>query len=372
MKILLWSDLHIHEWAQCSSLTEDGLNDRMLDAVKAVEYLNDYCNKNNIQKRIFLGDLHHVRGHVAVSAVSLLRDVLKKAKKSGIKDYFISGNHDEGLNTTFNTMSLYEDIVKVYRKHDLIKLKGSFYASVHPWNDDRVQWREDYLSTLENSVKDSRKVVVSLMHYDFRDIKYRGKNIGEGTSTELLTNWDILSFSGHYHDHHDYGPVIYVGSVMQHNWGDTDTVRGFITCEISESGSVEWAHHKLPGLPEFLKVASLDEAKSKDAVGNFVRYIPPKSSSMAETTDVEDYLKKSGARYVGISLSGFGGAGREVPGSSSEECGGRSEGNRYSDKKNYRSLTSDPEELIESFLQNTETGLNKKKLKKIGLELIDD
>ena len=36
MKVLLWSDLHLHDWPQLSSMTDSGVNDRLIDGVEVM------------------------------------------------------------------------------------------------------------------------------------------------------------------------------------------------------------------------------------------------------------------------------------------------------------------------------------------------
>ena len=53
MKVLLWSDLHLHDWPQLSSITDSGVNDRLIDGVAVMNQLLSVCEDEYLQVTYF-------------------------------------------------------------------------------------------------------------------------------------------------------------------------------------------------------------------------------------------------------------------------------------------------------------------------------
>lgn len=283
MRILLWSDLHAHEWPALSHLTNEGINSRLQHALDVITALDKVCVEENIKSRIFLGDLFHVRGQISVIVLTKLLDAFSRSNAHGIEDYLLVGNHDLALNTNFHSLTAFSGIrnLTVVDAPCVLPIEGT-KISFHPWRENRLQWREEYLEIAQH------KPVASMMHFDFCDVQYRGQQIGEGCSSSVL-NPSIFSFSGHYHDHKNYDSLVYVGSPMQHNWSDVGTKRGYIILTI-ESKDVKWEFHSIKVSPRFHIVKDYPTAKYKRKImkGGFVRVV---SSTTLPDKEKEQYTR---------------------------------------------------------------------------------
>lgn len=301
LEVLVWSDLHVHPWTQFNPIETDcwgrQIHSRILDAVEVIRALNRVCEYRGIKYRVFLGDLFHRRGEVHVPVMQLVMEAFYEAKKMGIQDFLLVGNHDLSLNKGFNSLSLLSDCVcEVVTEHAIMRL-GNVLVSFHPWNYDRFVWRESYLSALE---KCAHKLSVSFMHYDFRDVPFRGMQIGKGIASSVLAK-NLRSFSGHYHDHIEHGNLVYVGSPLQHNWSDAGQRRGY--CIVKFTGNVCTGYEYREDrdlivdrlIPRFVVVRSLKELKKADVCQNFVRVVLPSFTSERKFK-VERFLTKKKAR----------------------------------------------------------------------------
>ena len=347
MKIMFWSDLHIHPWQDMSKIGSDGLNDRLLDTIDVIGELNSICEEENIRHRIFGGDLFHKRGEINTTALSLMLSALVDSAGM-IEDHFIVGNHDWDLNNKYHMLRAFaNDWTHIWDEPWLVELEGSNVVfSVHPWNEDRLEWRDGYLSIADNSC------LFSVGHYDFKDILYRGHSIGQGAASRLVRS-NTYFFSGHYHDHIVKNNVVYVGSPIQHNWGDIGSPRGYIIIEVSKAGNVTWKWHPLKGFSEFVEVRSVKEAAKKDLRNNFVRVVSPSGFSDKERDIFVELFKE-----------------REVRGYKFyEEVSEISEENLEEEKDKYS--TENILDIVQDYVDTRETKLNKKRLKRIGGEFIN-
>ena len=60
-KILLFSDLHAHEYKPFAQPTAQGVNSRLMWILKTLEAIFNYATTNEITQIFFLGDLFHTR-----------------------------------------------------------------------------------------------------------------------------------------------------------------------------------------------------------------------------------------------------------------------------------------------------------------------
>lgn len=355
MKIMLWSDLHLHRWKPFSTITNNGMNSRLIDGIEVIYELNQICLEEEIEYRLFLGDLFHKRDEVYVPAVLMALDAFWRGKLlCGVEDYLLVGNHDQALNIEFNVLGLFKGVCNVIEGpgafHSIKDTGVSFTA--HPWNDDRMKWRENYIDIMEHL---DRVPSFSITHYDFKDVSYRGLTIGEGAATSLLRT-DIPTYSGHYHDYGDYGKLIYVGSPMQHNLGDIGYKRGYVILDIKEGKVIKSTFHELKTTPVFKEFKvdiefNISPKPKKLRRGYFAKVLVPEGSDNTFRKTVEEKMLKLGARSVMITSS-------EIEKSMEEE-------------HDFDYQGEDLSSIVTAYVKDIETDLNKSKLRRYGKILLE-
>jgi DNA repair exonuclease SbcCD nuclease subunit len=350
MKVLLWSDLHLHDWPQLSSITDSGVNDRLIDGVAVMNQLLSVCEDEDIKYRIFAGDLFHKRGELTTEVLNYAYNHFAN-KSSDVMDVILIGNHDLSLNTDFHALECFKSINNciVVDTHRTIKFEDET-ISFHPWEDDRMSWRTNYLETVG-----SKNIAMSIMHYDFSDILYRGNPIGTGKKSTLLRP-EVHNFSGHYHDQISNNVVTYIGSPMQHNWGDVGSNRGYIIVDIQEGKVCDISRFELNVTPKFLEFKDFDllddSFKTGDVTNNFVKVLVHDSTTTEEKNTIRERLLSSSARRVifGVSPS-------VLP--IDEDINIPSE-----------NITKNLDEILKEFINKSDTSLDKKMLYKLGMSIL--
>ncbi|KKK71424.1 hypothetical protein LCGC14_2914060, partial [marine sediment metagenome] len=96
MKILIFSDLHLHQWNYGSTLIE-GMNSRLLDGFNVMKQIAEYINDHPVDACVFGGDLFHTHGKidsavlkVAYEGMSMIHDSLSRQFNMLV----LVGNHD--------------------------------------------------------------------------------------------------------------------------------------------------------------------------------------------------------------------------------------------------------------------------------------
>ena len=276
-KAVIFSDIHIHPWEELSRI-ENLINTRLMDGINVLKMITNYAIKKRIKYVFFGGDLYHKRNEVNVVATALIKEALQEAKEAGLEVWLMSGNHDQAFNTKYDALTPFEECANIVRDHRIINVKGFGKVSFHPWNDNRLIWRNDYINTVKTT--EGQEVVLSVMHFDFQNIEYRGNYVGSGAKTNLLGD-HALAVSGHYHDFISDRRVLYCGSPMHHNWGDAGKDRGFLVVKIESSlsknfhrnfkGIISWRRVINEETSRFVEIFEEAQVTKSNIQNNFVR-----------------------------------------------------------------------------------------------------
>jgi DNA repair exonuclease SbcCD nuclease subunit len=303
MKVLLFSDMHLHNWNYGSILIE-GVNSRLLDQAKVMDQIAEYVRQHKIEHVIFAGDLFHSHGKLDASVLKVAYegiDKIAQAVNSMMNPMdFIVGNHDTAQKDK-----------KIHSLHWLAP-----YGNVtNTFRHDRDDYHWDYqgfsyLSYTENvnEIKEFFKKAnpVCIMHQGIA-----GVPMGSGFLPNEMFTLDMIPdhvehvFTGHYHQHNTWSDkATIIGSTMQLNWADAGDKRGFIVFDTDENvADFEFIESVAPKFVTFnmLGRGSADyiynERLGKTSLfrDNFVRVINYNSTY---TFEIREGLLEAGARSV--------------------------------------------------------------------------
>ncbi len=219
MSILLWSDLHLDQFKQFSTIREDGFNSRLVEQLRVVRQVCKIIEKYNVTHTVFLGDLINPIGEslpkvVYNAAYFVAKAISKLAEVQLAESYFIIGNHD--LYRGSHILSAFADLknLRVINQPTVVKLDG-IDCDMIPWGYP-VSRKSDVLLA-------HAEVDKSILTYasDAPDV--------DPVPTEALRDYKYI-FLGHWHTRQrikvSAKEAMYVGSVMQTSFSDTDEDRG--------------------------------------------------------------------------------------------------------------------------------------------------
>jgi DNA repair exonuclease SbcCD nuclease subunit len=285
----LISDLHYHNWSAFSTTLPSGINSRlqiiMDETLRAAKHAKD-SGSNHL---LLAGDTFHVRGKLAPSVYNPILGMFKYiTEEMGVKVYAIPGNHDlesetsdslgngaDGLHTVgvvmINQITFISDlrVVMIPYIKDMDDLKKAITDNANPGCDLIIHAPVD-------------GVIPGLPDH--------------GLTAEWLGDQGYKRvFSGHYHNHVDFGNGVYsIGATTHQTWGDTNSRAGFLAV----TGGVEYhASHA----PEFF---TLNEETDPEEVpllvdGNYVR-VTMQIDKESQVEEMRQFLMDSGALGVVI------------------------------------------------------------------------
>ena len=211
MKILVYSDLHLHNHHGLLVNSETALNN--------LTFFKEYALENKIKKIINCGDFFHTKAKAYAPHVVQARLRLKDWYKSGLEHYMIIGNHD--MSNQNNTMN---SIIFVFNEYAKI-IPDYFYEDI---NNTRLHFMSYTSKLFPHFILSEDKKNVLFTHIDIIGFTMsNGFKANVGFKKEDLKKFDLV-ISGHYHKHQEVGNIIYVGSTHQTSFGERDQKHGFM------------------------------------------------------------------------------------------------------------------------------------------------
>jgi DNA repair exonuclease SbcCD nuclease subunit len=297
----LISDLHFHNFSSFSTLDAEGRNDRLMFIIAELERCCAETRKAGGQIVVIAGDLFHVRGSVDPSVFNPVKEAIEHQATLGMRFQAISGNHDLKSRESEELGSAMQ------------MLGSTYFMPVHspttcwwtptilvPWVSDPVA----YMKAIEDAVRGFGHAGERVGDMDvICHIGFDGTlsgDPGHGVTPEWATKLGVRRvFSGHYHNHKDFGGGVFsIGAATHQTFSDVGTKAGFM---IVYPDRVQWfASHA----PNFIDLTGEEDPDEVPLLvdGHYVR-ARIETSSASDVTDARALLLKSGARGVQIIAS---------------------------------------------------------------------
>lgn len=277
-QFVIASDVHLHNWSAFAKVSRDGINTRLLQTAK--ELVNAASQAEG--GRLYLaGDLVHVRGSMATEVANVMAWVFQRIKTFGVEVRAIPGNHDLASRTPnwiSSVLSTLEDVgvtcvnQPTYFSDDNVLMI--------PWIEGTPALRQ----TLINQVESHPGADV-IMHGHLNGVIKGIPNTGLDPSEIGRVGFKRI-FSGHLHNHVDFGNGTYsIGALTHQTWSDVGTRSGFL---IIDDDTVT---HIADAAPKFVDYDPNDLSSLK---GNYVRARVELNTS-AEAEEYRRYLCEQGA-----------------------------------------------------------------------------
>ena len=309
MKLAIFSDAHIHSWAEHSRDES-----RLHHCISVLRQVREYSLKHGIQAVLFGGDLFHKRGVLYTLPYNLVVEELAHWRKAGLPLYANVGNHDAA-----------DRLAKIHslqalESAGLLQTVGAegwanWTLVTKNWNDvaitavaycsEAAELRRRTDAALEDMRQKNDSGItftIGLFHHGFRGARV-------GTSLEYVVKEDSdpdeyaksfsVMLSGHYHAHQEIGTqgnAWYVGSPMEFVRGETSP-KGFLVLDTDEA-EIERIDLDLPRFVKLTRAEIVDDDFDMEShvKGNFVDVVFDELPMPWES--IEGILRKLGAEGV--------------------------------------------------------------------------
>lgn len=308
-KFIVWSDHHIHKFPYGSAIVDTDeygpCNSRLLDSVQCLEQMSDYAVANGIDTFVFTGDLFHKRTVLDVQTYQMAHEYLDRI--SGRIDnstiFLMPGNHDyaDRHGVTHSLSSLSADLPNgskrvVMNEATYLPLSTDMNTVGYfvPYSDDRAVLKAafDKHAAVRDGLMSDAKDSFLFFHCGIQGAKVGSDYVMQHDSDcslgDLHTEKYDLAIGGHYHEHQYLNAnTLYVGAMLQHNWGDVGSKRGFLVVERGPNG---WATKQIETkAPKFESVEASKLLKGQKFDRNtFVRVQLDEGITAEEVTSAKE------------------------------------------------------------------------------------
>jgi len=274
MKILIFSDIHIH--------THKKSIERLEDCLKVLDWTLTTAKEKNIKNVVFLGDLFHDRQKIDVLAYQRTYEILEKhLLNKDLKLTILLGNHDlwhhERLDiSSVNPLRAIENI-KIVDKPSVQEISyknETFYMGFLPYTHNPI---EDLKKIEKEWKQDQRKVLGGHIAVDGSIWNTRFKTIADVSvehegdmvkvGPEIFEKWDRV-FLGHYHASQKLNEKVeYVGSPLELNFGETGQKKHIVVYN-TDDDSNNYIENNFSPKHLIIDENQIDDENLK---GNFIR-----------------------------------------------------------------------------------------------------
>ena len=294
MRYLCFSDIHFHGTHRFSHITDEGYTIRELEHLSCAQTLIDICNKEDIDRIVFCGDLYQAVGdNLSTQTQSAVCEFVEKISKIKPLDMLV-GNHDLSGTTNFKAV------------HKLIPFKYFDNVTVYdsPVEKDGIVYMpyctsDEYATTVLENIKDKKNKVV------FSHLELKGINLGNGIETTHGVPLDLLlqfkmTIQGHYHGSSSYGPnITVIGSTQRLSFKDPGKSRNNIIIYDTATNKVERRSFNCPDWLTFTD-DNIDDILTTD-LNNYVKV--EVSSDILLTDDIKARLDLFKGKDIHIDLT---------------------------------------------------------------------
>lgn len=258
MKILLFTDQHIHNWKSFGIDPATGISRRLTDQINANDQILQIAVDEGITVAVCGGDVYHSRVNIPVIAMNFVDDFFTKLGKIA-KVCLVRGNHDLVSDTIYK--SHHDALNPILKKPP----EKEFMISENNRTPFKFRFVDYYEDVNVDDIAGYDVVVLHKQPTITTDLGFKF----EGMDYRMLAKNNKFVFFGHYHTKMVLGGVkancFVMGSVIPLTFGDNGEHGVWILD--TETNSVKFIKLKYP---EFIIVNTPEEVKDD---GNYYKVL---------------------------------------------------------------------------------------------------
>jgi DNA repair exonuclease SbcCD nuclease subunit len=237
MKVLIFSDFHLHNWPYGSKLV-DGVNSRLTAQADVFARLAKYTEENEVDHIVFGGDLFHTHGKINADVLKVAYEGISNImEKANVGMDMLVGNHDtDRKDLSVHALHWLEAIPGVRVIDEPVHAEDSNFSFL-PYTEDKAVIEKFFAEAGE----------YCFMHQGMVDVPMAsGFVVNEIMNYEMIPDHVRHVFTGHYHPFRLVGEkCTVVGSIMQHTWADMGDQRGWLVFN-TDTGTIVQVNSRAP------------------------------------------------------------------------------------------------------------------------------
>lgn len=211
MRLVLTADLHLKMWED-SYRNENGDPMKLIETIDAVDKMCKYAIENKIKYVVIAGDIGDLNGVVHARAFILLKKLIQSYNQ--LHFYILAGNHDATSADGVSAIELLDGMSNVTIIVEPLYVEN---ISFIPWT-----------KSIPSVIKEAEGNDVLISHFALTEgTTSSGMSIRTSISLKMLSKFKLVVL-GDYHKPQEIDNVIYVGSPIQLNRGESGESKRFL------------------------------------------------------------------------------------------------------------------------------------------------
>ena len=296
MKILIFSDIHIHPHKKSV--------ERLNDCLKVLDWVFETAKQTNIKDIVFLGDLFHDRQKIDVLTYQKTFEILEKHLiNNDYRLYLLLGNHDLWHNQKWDISSVnpFRNLpgVTVVSSPSVIPISDEYLFGFLPYTHNPIKdlVKIEEMWELEKSKRkiDPPKILGAhiavdsalwnVRHNVISDVSVEHDGDMVKVTHDIFSNWTKV-FLGHYHAQQKLSDIVeYIGSPLQLSFGEAFQEKHIVVYDIEKNTS-SYINNDFSPKHYIINENEIDDYNLKNS---FVR-LEVKDISSAEMSDIRKNL----------------------------------------------------------------------------------
>lgn len=290
-KILLFSDIHIHNHKKSYERLDDCLN--------ALQWIFNIAKEENIKSIIFGGDILHERQKIDIFVYNKIYNILcKNLSENDVNFYCLLGNHDLWFNENTQISGVYpfESIkgFKVISEPKTLKIEDSEWDFL-PFTHDPLESMKSF-----NSNNLEKRYLIGHISIDGAILNSSGTIsdvIIEHDGDMVKVSKDIFvrykhSFFGHYHKSQKLASnVEYIGSPLELSFGEANEEKHVIILD-TETNEIKYIVNNFSPKHVYIYENDINKLKTSKLKNNFVCLLSSDIASV-KTKECTEFIKEN-------------------------------------------------------------------------------
>lgn len=291
MKLLIFSDLHAHQFSEFAYINNNGINSRLHFCLDIIDQIKIYAIENDIKYVLFAGDLFHTRPAVDTLTHNLTLKKIIELSNELDRLIILPGNHDSYTkNTSYNSL-------KILESTEDISLLNTWTCDSIPMGISNY-YEDNYIEIIplecggpieEAHKRISKNMALNILVSHNEIIGSQtpsGYVFEEGLDSKTLSdNFDFV-FNGHIHKYQQFHHNVFnIGSPLHQDWGDKNNKKGFLVLD-TDTKKVDFIQSKYP---EFREIEESEIAKYE---GDTYNYYKINFDKMLKENDIKKIKEK--------------------------------------------------------------------------------
>lgn len=295
MSILLFSDLHCHNFEQFSEKLPSGRNSRFQDCLNVVFQAREICIEKQVDTCVFLGDVFESRTKLDIDVLTGTYEAFRSLSGS-VDLIMVKGNHDAytKVGDVYST-KIFSEFAKVVEGPGIWRLgnKASWNVAIYPWTSD--------IEGMKEWIKQMPPCDLFLFHQGLSEAAVGPFDMHVKTEVsikDLPLDKTRYCIAGDFHKRQFLanGKFHYLGSPLQLSFGEREDNKCFTL--IHDDWSIESIPTNAPRFYLFENADAYEKEKDKIGPKDFVKVLDTNRIKLeqikATSPRIQTVLEKQG------------------------------------------------------------------------------